>query len=124
MAWSALIIIFFITSSDSGSFFDDRVTSGGNPLPRVANRVFWGVSEAAAVLLLAGGLKAARHINLCRLDTKYFPDFLVCVDSKGSSPRISEALEDQGHAMLDYLSMRVANTKFSLFLTICCNRHV
>jgi choline/glycine/proline betaine transport protein len=42
------------------------VTSGGNPNPPVANRVFWGVSEgaAAAVLLLAGGLKALQAASI------------------------------------------------------------
>ena len=68
MQWSGLmlVVIFFITSSDSGSFVDDMVTSGGNPNPPVANRVFWGVSEgaAAAVLLLSGGLKALQAASI------------------------------------------------------------
>ncbi len=68
MQWMGLllIVIFFITSSDSGSFVDDMVTSGGNPNPPVANRIFWGVSEgaAAAVLLLAGGLKALQSASI------------------------------------------------------------
>ncbi|WP_454062471.1 BCCT family transporter [Candidatus Nitrospira salsa] len=68
MQWTALvlIVIFFITSSDSGSFVDDMVTSGGNPNPPVANRVFWGISEgaAAAVLLLAGGLNALQSASI------------------------------------------------------------
>ncbi len=68
MQWSGLVlaVIFFITSSDSGSFVDDMVTSGGNPNPPVANRVFWGISEgaAAAVLLLAGGLQALQAVSI------------------------------------------------------------
>ncbi len=68
MQWIGLglAVIFFITSSDSGSFVDDMVTSGGNPNPPVANRIFWGVSEgaAAAVLLLAGGLKALQAASI------------------------------------------------------------
>ncbi len=68
MQWSGLVlaVIFFITSSDSGSFVDDMVTSGGNPNPPVANRIFWGVSEgaAAAVLLLAGGLQALQAVSI------------------------------------------------------------
>ena len=68
MQWIGLLlmIIFFITSSDSGSFVDDMVTSGGHPNPPVANRVFWGVSEgaAAAVLLVAGGLKALQAASI------------------------------------------------------------
>jgi choline/glycine/proline betaine transport protein len=55
-----LVVIFFITSSDSGSLVDDMVTSGGHPNPPVAQRAFWGVAEgaAAATLLYAGGLRA------------------------------------------------------------------
>ena len=62
----ALVVIFFITSSDSGSFVDDMVTCGGNPDPPTANRVGWGSSEgaAAAVLLLAGGLNALQTASV------------------------------------------------------------
>jgi len=61
-----LVVVFFITSSDSGSFVDDMVTCGGNPNPPTANRVFWGLSEgaAAASLLLAGGLDALRTASV------------------------------------------------------------
>ena len=49
-----------MTSSDSGSFVVDMLTSGGHPDPPVWQRVFWAVSEGvvAAILLLAGGLAA------------------------------------------------------------------
>ncbi|MFW5972967.1 MAG: BCCT family transporter, partial [Bacteroidota bacterium] len=55
-----VIITFFVTSSDSGSLVIDIITSGGNPDPPVATRIFWALSEGgvAAVLLLAGGLSA------------------------------------------------------------------
>jgi choline/glycine/proline betaine transport protein len=61
-----LIIIFFITSSDSGSLVDDMVTSGGHPDPPALQRVFWGFSEGAvaAVLLVAGGLKALQAASI------------------------------------------------------------
>jgi choline/glycine/proline betaine transport protein len=58
---AALVVaIFFVTSSDSGSFVVDMLTSGGHPDPPVWQRVFWAVTEGvvAAVLLLAGGLTA------------------------------------------------------------------
>jgi choline/glycine/proline betaine transport protein len=56
----AVVIVFFITSSDSGSFVIDMLASGGDPHPPVAMRVFWALAEGAvaAVLLLAGGLAA------------------------------------------------------------------
>jgi len=55
-----VVAVFFVTSSDSGSFVVDMLTSGGHPDPPVWQRVFWAVSEGvvAAMLLLAGGLAA------------------------------------------------------------------
>ncbi|MBB4211641.1 choline/glycine/proline betaine transport protein [Rhodothalassium salexigens DSM 2132] len=57
---TALVITFFVTSSDSGSLVIDMITSGGSAEPPVWQRVFWAVSEGvvAAALLLAGGLVA------------------------------------------------------------------
>lgn len=61
-----LVLVFFVTSSDSGSFVDDMVTSGGHPNPPTPQRVFWALAEGsvAATLLLAGGLQALRSASL------------------------------------------------------------
>lgn len=55
-----VVAVFFVTSSDSGSFVIDMLTSGGHPDPAVGQRIFWAVSEGvvAAVLLVTGGLAA------------------------------------------------------------------
>ncbi len=55
-----VITVFFVTSSDSGSFVIDMIASGGSLNPPVGLRIFWALSEGAvaAVLLLAGGLGA------------------------------------------------------------------
>ncbi len=55
--------VFFVTSSDSGSYVVDMLTSGGLPDPPVWQRIFWATTEGAvaAVLLVAvgsGGLVA------------------------------------------------------------------
>ncbi len=52
-----VVAVFFVTSSDSGSFVIDMLTSGGDLHPAVQTRVFWAVTEGvlAAALLLAGG---------------------------------------------------------------------
>ncbi len=55
-----LIVLWFVTSSDSGSFVIDMLTAGGDADPPKIQRVFWAVTEGAvaSVLLLAGGLTA------------------------------------------------------------------
>ncbi len=61
-----VIVLFFITSSDSGSLVDVMVTSGGNENPPTPYRIFWCVAEGvvAASLLIAGGLTALRTASL------------------------------------------------------------
>jgi len=56
----ASIVMFFVTSSDSGSMVIDIITAGGDPDPPVPQRLFWAILEGlvAAVLLLGGGLVA------------------------------------------------------------------
>jgi len=53
----AVIVFFFVTSSDSGSLVIDILSSGGELDPPVATRVYWTTLEgiAAAVLLVVGG---------------------------------------------------------------------
>jgi len=55
-----LVIVFFVTSSDSGSLVIDTITAGGKVDAPVAQRVFWACFEGlvAIVLLLGGGLAA------------------------------------------------------------------
>jgi BCCT family betaine/carnitine transporter len=55
-----LVVVFFVTSSDSGSLVIDTITAGGKVDAPVAQRVFWAIFEGlvAVVLLLAGGLAA------------------------------------------------------------------
>jgi len=55
-----VVAVFFVTSSDSGSFVVDMLTSGGHPDPPTWQRVFWATMEGviAAVLLWGGGLAA------------------------------------------------------------------
>ena len=60
VAGIVLVVIFFVTSSDSGSFVVDMLANGGDPNPPLWSRLFWAVLEGlvAAALLLAGGLQA------------------------------------------------------------------
>ena len=53
-----LVIVFFVTSSDSGSLVIDSITAGGKVDAPVSQRVFWCTFEGlvAIALLLGGGL--------------------------------------------------------------------
>ncbi|MGY2463353.1 BCCT family transporter [Vreelandella sulfidaeris] len=55
-----LVIIFFVTSSDSGSLVIDSITAGGKVDAPKPQRVFWAIIEGAIAiaLLLGGGLTA------------------------------------------------------------------
>ncbi len=55
-----LVLVFFITSSDSGSLVIDSITAGGRQDSPVAQRVFWASLEGliAGVLLYGGGTQA------------------------------------------------------------------
>jgi len=55
-----LVIVFFVTSSDSGSLVIDTISAGGKINAPVPQRVFWATFEGlvAIALLLGGGLAA------------------------------------------------------------------
>ncbi len=55
-----MIVLWFVTSSDSASFVIDMLTAGGDTNPPKIQRLFWATMEGliAAILLAAGGLGA------------------------------------------------------------------
>ncbi|POF30988.1 BCCT family transporter [Roseibium marinum] len=55
-----LVIVFFVTSSDSGSLVIDTITAGGKVDAPLSQRVFWCTFEGlvAIALLIGGGLGA------------------------------------------------------------------
>ena len=61
-----LVIVFFITSSDSGSLVIDSITAGGKVDAPKPQRVFWALIEGgiAIALLLGGGLGALQTAAL------------------------------------------------------------
>lgn len=60
-----IVSIFFITSADSATFVVGMMTSGGSLEPKTGLKVFWGLvcSSIAAMLLVAGGLKAVQTVS-------------------------------------------------------------
>ncbi|MCY4404688.1 MAG: BCCT family transporter [Candidatus Poribacteria bacterium] len=61
-----LTIVFFVTSSDSGSLIIDIIAAGGKVDAPIPQRVFWCTVEGlvAIALLLGGGLKALQAASL------------------------------------------------------------
>ena len=61
-----LVIVFFVTSSDSGSLVIDTITAGGKIDAPVSQRVFWATFEGlvAIALLLGGGLGALQAASV------------------------------------------------------------
>lgn len=51
------IVLYFVTSSDSGSLVIDCLSANGDPDPPRIQRVFWALMEGATAtaLLVAGG---------------------------------------------------------------------
>ncbi len=60
-----LVLIFFVTSSDSGSLVVDSITAGGKLDAPVTQRIFWATMEGgiAAALLIGGGADALGAIQ-------------------------------------------------------------
>lgn len=68
-----LVLVFFVTSSDSGSLVIDTITAGGKTDSPVAQRVFWCVFEGvvAATLLLVGGAQALTGLQAMAVSTGF-----------------------------------------------------
>ncbi|USD35959.1 BCCT family transporter [Ferrimonas sp. SCSIO 43195] len=66
-----LIMVFFITSSDSGSLVIDSITAGGKVDAPVPQRIFWASIEGAiaAVLLWVGGTEAIQALQAGTIST-------------------------------------------------------
>ncbi|HCD17837.1 MAG TPA: glycine/betaine ABC transporter, partial [Rhodobiaceae bacterium] len=60
-----LLIVFFVTSSDSGALVIDSVAAGGKTDTPLVQRVFWAciISLLAVVLLVGGGSKALESLQ-------------------------------------------------------------
>ena len=60
------VAVFFITSSDSGTYVNSMLTSNGNPNPPLPLRITWGVLEGviAGILLFTGGLGALQTASI------------------------------------------------------------
>ena len=68
-----LVLVFFVTSSDSGSLVIDTITAGGKTDAPVSQRVFWCTFEGvvAATLLLVGGNSALTALQAMAVSTGF-----------------------------------------------------
>ena len=83
-----LVVVFFVTSSDSGSLVIDTITAGGKvdaPLPQ---RVFWCTLEGlvAIALLLGGGLTALQGAAVSTSPIR--KALTCCIKSLASASRV------------------------------------
>ena len=62
----AMVIVFFVTSADSGAMVVDTLASGGVANTPVWQRIFWAslMGVVAIALLLAGGLSALQTVTI------------------------------------------------------------
>ncbi len=61
-----MVIVFFVTSSDSGSMVIDMLCSNGKDNTPIWQRVYWAVGEGvvASILILVGGLAALQTMTI------------------------------------------------------------
>jgi len=66
-----LVLVFFVTSSDSGSLVIDAITAGGKTDVPSTQRVYWAVLEGliAGVLLFIGGSEALNALQAGSIST-------------------------------------------------------
>ena len=79
-----LVLVFFITSSDSGSLVIDSITAGGKVDAPVPQRIFWATIEGAiaAALVWIGGTQAIEALQAGAVSTGLpftFVLLLMCV---------------------------------------------
>ncbi len=75
------MVLYFVTSSDSGSLVIDCLSSNGDPDPPRIQRVFWALMEGATAtaLLVAGGKEGLTALQTAGLLSGLPYTFLVCL---------------------------------------------
>ena len=76
-----LVIVFFVTSSDSGSLVIDSITSGGKVDSPVRQRIFWASAEGliAIALLYVGGADALSALQAGSITTALPFTFILLI---------------------------------------------
>ena len=76
-----LVLVFFITSSDSGSLVIDSITAGGKVDAPIPQRVFWALIEGAIAiaLLWVGGSNAIQALQAGTISTALPFTFILLI---------------------------------------------
>ena len=92
-----LIVVFFVTSADSGALVIDILASGNAPVSLAWQRVLWAllIGIIALVLLYSGGLEALQTVTLISA----MPLLLVLLTMGYSLLKSLRAEYQQGHMM-------------------------
>lgn len=74
------IILYFVTSSDSGSLVIDCLSANGDPDPPIPQRVFWALTEGATAtaLIYAGGTDALQALQAVSIAAGLPYTILLC----------------------------------------------
>jgi len=74
------VILYFVTSSDSGSLVIDCLSANGDPDPPVLQRVFWALTEGATAtaLLYVGGTDALKALQAVSIAAGLPYTILLC----------------------------------------------
>ena len=74
------IILYFVTSSDSGSLVIDCLSANGDPEPPVIQRIFWALTEGACAtaLLYSGGTNALKALQAMSIAAGVPYTILLC----------------------------------------------
>ena len=75
------LILYFVTSSDSGSLVIDCLASNGHPDPPRLQRLLWALTEGltATALLVAGGEVALQALQAMSIATGLVYTILMCI---------------------------------------------
>ena len=76
----ASIVLYFVTSSDSGSLVIDTLSANGHQDPPVLQRIFWALTEGACAtaLLVAGGADALEALQSVSVSAGLIFSVLLC----------------------------------------------
>lgn len=103
------IVLFFVTSSDSGSLVVDNLTSGGKEDSPKTQRVFWAVMEGVIALsvLLLGGERALRTLQSAVVITGFPFAILLLIMMFSLSKELKKSYRKYEHNTIIKLKRRM-----------------